>query len=421
MFKIDDNDATRQPKNGIKNVNAKLNVVELAKMRELYKDLMILILDEISFTSGHALWNLHCRLCEIFNTTLDIPFGGKAVVLMGDFLQLPPVLGKSLIKQAFARERDLQHDVNPKTDNSDKGVLLFQKFLMVKFARQMRSTDPDQTKLLQDFRNNPRQPVSDSLIKMFMSRVASPADFVRDKAWQDATIVVELNSTRECINLAMLKMFALKRGLPVITWRLAFRGQADLHCNDEERAAIYDNNLCLIGMYVEGSPVYLNENLNALKGLANGTYGLQKSLVFDEPHKQEEFDRIMAEKKWVPGELLQIDYAPIAVMHAFPSVPRNAFDEAGCLGDLCSDDHDQEPADVHGAAFDDMAAMRVHAEESNDDSDLACLVIPVPNAKNAKTVTIGRGSARMDWYYTHTGYEHAFAVTYYKGTIEISS
>ena len=176
-----------------------------------------------------------------------------------------------------------------------------------------------------------------------------------------------------------------------------------------------EGNLSRPCFFVEDSPVYLNENLNPLKGLANGTFGLQKRLIFDTPHKQAEYDRVMSEKKWVPGELLMLDNGPTAVMHAFPSLPHNTFDKAGCFGDLCTDDNEQEVADESGTDALATAAMAAVEQQVHGAKKKSCLVIPVPIAKRPKKVTIGCGKAKMEWRYMHTGYEHAFAVTYYKG------
>ena len=48
-------------------------------------------MDEISMISNIRLYQIHCRPCEIFSVSIDIPFAGLPVILLGDLHQLPPV------------------------------------------------------------------------------------------------------------------------------------------------------------------------------------------------------------------------------------------------------------------------------------------------------------------------------------------
>ena len=48
-------------------------------------------MDEISMISNIRLYQIHCRACEIFSVSIDIPFAGLTVILLGDLHQLPPV------------------------------------------------------------------------------------------------------------------------------------------------------------------------------------------------------------------------------------------------------------------------------------------------------------------------------------------
>jgi PIF1-like helicase len=59
---------------------------EIAKLREKYAALLMIILDEVSFVKHQDLWLLDARLRQIMG--VDLPFGGLHVVLFGDFLQV---------------------------------------------------------------------------------------------------------------------------------------------------------------------------------------------------------------------------------------------------------------------------------------------------------------------------------------------
>ena len=60
-------------------------------LRNDYSEVAAVIIDEISMVSNVRLYQIYVRLCEIFNASLDIPFGGLTLLVVGDFYQLPPV------------------------------------------------------------------------------------------------------------------------------------------------------------------------------------------------------------------------------------------------------------------------------------------------------------------------------------------
>ena len=64
------------------------------KLRLMYSELEAMIIDEISMASNIRLYQIYCRLCEIFKVSLGIPFAGLTVILLGDMYQLSPVQGK---------------------------------------------------------------------------------------------------------------------------------------------------------------------------------------------------------------------------------------------------------------------------------------------------------------------------------------
>ena len=63
-------------------------------LRNNYSELSAVIIDEISMVSNARLYQIHSRLCEIFNVPLDAPFANLTVLIVGDFYQLPPVRGE---------------------------------------------------------------------------------------------------------------------------------------------------------------------------------------------------------------------------------------------------------------------------------------------------------------------------------------
>ncbi|XP_070548914.1 uncharacterized protein [Ptychodera flava] len=65
-------------------------------LRSKLGSLHVLIIDEISMVDKKLLGYVHGRLRQIKQTGDQLPFGGVAVIGVGDFYQLPPVKGKAL-------------------------------------------------------------------------------------------------------------------------------------------------------------------------------------------------------------------------------------------------------------------------------------------------------------------------------------
>ena len=108
-----------------------------------------LIIDEVSMLPAYFLSNLD-RACKIARKKLDKPFGGLQVVLVGDFLQLPPV-------DTHQRDSD-GHDVDASycfhaKDNTGKPIFGVSGFKWCYLDRVRRSKDDRLTDLLNGIRN----------------------------------------------------------------------------------------------------------------------------------------------------------------------------------------------------------------------------------------------------------------------------
>lgn len=70
-----------------------LSDTNLKQLRSLLKNVLLIIIDEVSMVSNLTLLYIHLRLQEIYNsfTTEDGWFGGQNILVFGDLLQLSPV------------------------------------------------------------------------------------------------------------------------------------------------------------------------------------------------------------------------------------------------------------------------------------------------------------------------------------------
>ena len=55
------------------------------KLRLMYSEQEAVIIDAICMVSNIRLYQIHCRLCQIFSFSLDIPFAELPVILLGDW------------------------------------------------------------------------------------------------------------------------------------------------------------------------------------------------------------------------------------------------------------------------------------------------------------------------------------------------
>ena len=292
----------------------------------------ILIIDEISMASDKALGQYDSRLTEFMSSRgsgVDVgvlPFGGLAVILIGDGYQLPPVKGTSLIKSISSTSRA----PNPFKTMVIRGRNLFKRFRKLELTQQMRAAeDSEHINFLGKLRstvstttspagNNrsgrPGQPVvtdsrnlvTDADINRY--KILCAEDFVKDESWRSATIVVTSNAERHSHNLNMAKMFAMHYDTPILTWKNPLSGAGANNLSTMVTDFVYSNwSEDLISTFVAGAPAFLTTNINPSKGLANGTKVRLQSITLDPDGDVFENARILARIISArPGELIDL-------------------------------------------------------------------------------------------------------------------
>ncbi len=229
----------------------------LRNLQEKLRYLKILIIDEKSMISAYRMHEIDMRLKQIFAD--NRPMGGRSVVLMGDFGQLVPVLGRSLVCPPNSEFRG-----TPKEVEGHKVYQTFEDVLVLGASVRQDNNDsladilktmrvgelsPEQIDKLQDRsegRNNTARFAQSTLL---CARKADYEQFNRTK-------VAELNSPRVAVH-----------AVNEPDW--AFQASADV-------AGSLANQLVLC----KGMQVMLTTNLSLEVGLTNGSVGTVVGIVY---------------------------------------------------------------------------------------------------------------------------------------------
>ena len=76
---------------GLHGVDPELEPQQVEHLQERLRHLRYLFIDEKSMIGANTLSRIHNRLSVAFPAYADVPFGGRSVILIGDFAQLPPI------------------------------------------------------------------------------------------------------------------------------------------------------------------------------------------------------------------------------------------------------------------------------------------------------------------------------------------
>ena len=79
--------------------------------RNLYKNLKLLIIDEISLVDADMFYKIDLRLREI--TQIDLPFGNVAIFVLGDLMQMPPISGRFIFLPPRNSQFYLTSEIDP--------------------------------------------------------------------------------------------------------------------------------------------------------------------------------------------------------------------------------------------------------------------------------------------------------------------
>ena len=84
------------------------------------EDVEVVIIDEMSMISSDFLFNINQRMKDLFDSKDE--FGGRALILAGDLLQLPPVNGTAIFKEPRSKKNRSYYNIEH-TENTPGGNL----------------------------------------------------------------------------------------------------------------------------------------------------------------------------------------------------------------------------------------------------------------------------------------------------------
>jgi len=299
-----------------------LSVPQLLAVRATFENVVVILIDESSMIDPAILFHINCRLKQIKNCSSK-PFGGLAVVLLGDFFQLKPVRGTAFFDAAMN-----EIPISKKTTPYAYGRELLQLFKMISFTEQFRSKDAVHTASINQMRRvDTTQPITKSILNSL--KVLSPSDLeditddqgvTRPSPFRTAPIIVCSNRERHEINLSQSQRYGKAKGVPILRWKKTLIVSDDV--GDILSDILHDKEPDLQGIFVEGAPAHLSDNLNATSGLANGTPVILHSILLSEEDDPDSYREQVANAS--PGEVIDIP-VPFAVIVEIPNIDHATF------------------------------------------------------------------------------------------------
>ena len=290
---------------------------KFTKMYDIDK-ISCIVVDEISTVQPYVLAYLSARLMELLQSDKD--FGGIAVVLYGDFDQLPPVGGVGNLAAATMKYEEQQQssaDIK-RWDRSkhcvnvhNEGLRLFQKFLYFELTKQHRSKDPAHTEIINNMRRSGKVKMQD----LKKCKLLNEEDVAGNGDFRFATTLVTGNQERHQIINHKAKDWASYHGTFLVRWlrKVDYRNWKGKPRSEEHIKHAMANNETFYELFVQGALGYLNHNINTSKGipLANGTEIKYDSISFDDPDDEAEFHKHVSAHS--PGATITLHKPPSAI------------------------------------------------------------------------------------------------------------
>ena len=223
--------------------------------RSILKNLKVLIIDEFSMVKSDMLYQLDLRLKELMERH-DVPFGGVAIFLFGDLLQLRPTAAHYIYEEPSNEKFKITHALGP----------LWELFDIVNLTYNHRQgTDKVYADLLNRMRVGD---TTDEDIELLSTRVKSSDD---PNIPKDAIYLSAVNADVNDINESRLD--DLDTNLLTINAAVLHKAIRNHKPKITNSGSIKNTPLQYILKLKVGARVMLTYNLNTSDGLTNGALG----------------------------------------------------------------------------------------------------------------------------------------------------
>ena len=191
----------------IKNENSIIKEVQ-----ERLEGVDYIFIDEISMIACHELYAISSQLSKVTNEH-NKPFGGKNIILAGDFAQLPPTSGFPLYSNIVSK--DQKNCISKRDQESTIGKILWHQMTTVVILTQnMRQTEmSEDDKNFRTALSNMRYASCTRDDLEFLETLRVDSDKLRsDPNFKNESIITSLNTQKDQINESCSIRFAQETG-----------------------------------------------------------------------------------------------------------------------------------------------------------------------------------------------------------------
>jgi len=300
-----------------------------------YRNTRVFIIDEISMVSPSNFMKVDARLKQLAeveqaryiklgdtHAATQIskykPFGGFTVVSMGDFRQIPPVGGQSLLKASLIAES------NENAKKASHGGWLWRHFRMLQLKEQCRANEPRQQRRIDILRKG-------KMTAELIDDIAILTEEEAREAFKDAVYIVKTNKERIAINTIRAAEFATQKGVPIVQWKNELGDQIVKLLNGDTLDELCNATPDLTATFVQGAPAMVLRNINPQCGLSNGS---NCELVGLAGLRPDDTAKIAAAGA---GDVVNLDHPPTHVLVSVPALktcehmPRVIVDGKECV------------------------------------------------------------------------------------------
>ena len=265
--------------------------------RKQLKNIRLVIIDEISLVKSDMLYQIHFRLIEILQNTLD--FGNVAILALGDILQIKPPMGRMIFNEPYNHKSKMLWNIS--------GGNLWQKFSVITLKTNHRQGDD---KSYADLLNRIRVGKhTDEDIKQLESRV-----FPRGSPELPMDALVITGENRIVNEINENKINELTGELKVVEAVITSKTRNNFKPKVDKAGQVKNTPLQLLLKMKKNARVMLTSNIDVCDNLTNGSMGTivdfimdnqgnvnQVLVVFDDPSSGENSRKLNKYNQRYPG------------------------------------------------------------------------------------------------------------------------